>query len=73
MAAGGKKRITYRGATPAGGVSNELQVEDPKTGDRLLLIEDQAQDVDAKWVKIVNDVPYQKVDVEDVPAEEAKT
>lgn len=65
----GQKRVTYRGATPAGGDSHELLVEDPKTGKRVLFVRDQPQDVDAVFVKLAQDAPYQKLDVEEVPAE----
>lgn len=66
----GKVVITYRGATPAGGLSDELLLSDPKNeSDRLLLVKDQPSDpVDSKWVKIAEAVDHQKIDVDDAPA-----
>lgn len=69
--AAGQAKVTYRGATPAGGLSHELLLTDPKSGETLLLVEDAPQVVDAKWVKLAEAAQYQKVDVESVAKDEA--
>lgn len=66
----GKVVITYKGATPAGGLSDELLLSDPKNeSDRLLLVKDQpSEPVDSKWVKIAEAADHQRIEVEDAPS-----